>query len=152
MLGRGVHSKLFPARPAKLATFAAQKFLHLPFGRRSPIQWLPGGLSFFVLCPPGRFLHVAKALELELAGQNGGCFWRTLFVAGVVFGELGRRFDRVASNVLRRGRHFCLEHDDDYVRQVQHLGCLGLILRGKCCPFVDPSLNKNAFLCRATLL
>ena len=122
-----------------------------PLGEGLPYNGCPGA-SFFVLCPPGCFLHVAKALELELAGQNGGCFWRTLFVAGVVFGELGRRFDRVASNVLRRGRHFCLGHDDDYVRQVQHVGCLGLILRGKCCPFVDLSLNKNAFLCRATLL
>ena len=44
------------------------------------------------------FLHVAKRLAGQ--GQNERCFWRSCFVAGAVFGELGSRFVKLSSFLI----------------------------------------------------
>ena len=45
-----------------------------------------------------RFLHVAKTLAS--VHKIKGCFWMSFFGAGAVFGELGRRFERVENRVF----------------------------------------------------
>ena len=49
-------------------------------------------------------LDVAKTLAS--VGQNERCFWRSFCMAGGVFGELGRRLERVESLVVWSCRHF----------------------------------------------
>ena len=38
--------------------------------------------------------------RLGTVGKNEGCFWRSFFVAGAVFGKLGRCFERAEKRVL----------------------------------------------------
>ena len=38
--------------------------------------------------------------RLGTVGKNEGCFWRSFFVAGTVFGKLGRCFERAEKRVL----------------------------------------------------
>jgi len=45
-----------------------------------------------------RFLHLSTAPAGM--GQNERWFWRSFFAAGAVFGEFGRRFERVESCIL----------------------------------------------------
>ena len=56
----------------------------------------------FIAWQAWRFLHVAKMLAG--VGQNERCFWRSFRVAGAIFGELGRRFERVENRVLWKRR------------------------------------------------
>ena len=70
-------------------------------------------------------MDVAKTLAG--VGQNQRCFWSSFFVTGAV------NFD----NVLKGSKiAFCetvVEQVlDDFTWQVQHLGCLGFIFRGRC--------------------
>ena len=52
-------------------------------------------------------------------------FW-AICAAREVFGELGRRFERVESLVCEPAAIFCFGYDDS-MRQAMHVGCLGLI-------------------------
>ena len=71
------------------------------------------------------FLRIAKTLAG--AGQNERCSWRSFRVAGAVFGEFGRRLDRVEIAFCEIVFEFDLGHDDEFVWQTQDFGCLGLI-------------------------
>ena len=62
-------------------------------------------------------------------GQNERCFWRSFCLAGAEFGELGGCFERVSKVVFCEAVViFGFEHDDGFVWQVQHFGCLGSFL------------------------
>ena len=70
-------------------------------------------------------LQVTKALAD--VGENETCFWKSFGVAGAVFCELGRCFDR--ANILYVVKWSVFGHSGDSVwpRPVKYFGCIGLI-------------------------
>ena len=94
---------------------------------------LRSGMSFCVTGAGHRSLFHPRGRRgtfgTLLKRQNERWFWRSFCVAGTVFGELGRRFERVESLVFVKLSSFVFDfgHDDDSVWQMRHFGCPGLI-------------------------
>ena len=81
--------------------------------------------QFFTRVAGMAFFFRTLLSHWQLMGQSERCFWRSFFVAGTIFGELGRRFERVESKVsfCETVAEFDIGHDDDF-------SCLGLIFCG----------------------
>jgi hypothetical protein len=70
-------------------------------------------IGHFFIRVAWHFLHIAKTLAG--AGQNERCSWRSFRVAGAVFGEFGRRLERVEIAFCEIVFEFDLGHDDEFV-------------------------------------
>ena len=74
----------------------------------------------------------ARCSNVGTPGSKGEVVSEIIFiVARTIFDELGPCFEMVEHLVYETVDIVDLEHDDDSLWQVQHLGCLELMFRGR---------------------